>query len=94
MSVSINGVEYVPRIRIGAPKEMGTLGNALRVLRKGAKLSLAKAAVEVGCSKSYLWELEHDRTEPGLRVAANLASAYGVPLATLAACLGATNEHA
>jgi len=91
MSVVINGIEYVPRIRLKAPAELGTLGQALRAMRKASKLSLDKAAEEIGCSKSYLWALEHDVGEPGLRMAAEMAGAYGIPLATLAACLTTPN---
>lgn len=91
MSVMINGIEYVPRITLKAPAELGTLGQALRTMRKAAKMSLDKAAEEIGCSKSYLWTLEHDDGEPGLRMAAEIAGIYGVPLATLAACLTTPN---
>jgi transcriptional regulator with XRE-family HTH domain len=91
MSVVINGIQYVPRIKMTATAELGTLGQALRTMRKAAKMSLDKAAAEIGRSKSYLWELEHDKSEPGLRVAAELACMYGVPLATLAACLQSAN---
>lgn len=94
MSVVINGIEYVPRITLKAPAELGTLGQALRTMRKAAKMSLDKAADEIGCSKSYLWALEHDEGEPGLRMAAEMAAVYGVPLATLAACLTVPNAEA
>lgn len=85
--VVIHGIEYVPLIKIGAPRDFGTLGAALRSMRKQAKMTIDSAAAEIGCTKSSLWTLENDRGEPGLRVAANIAGAYGVPLATLAACL-------
>lgn len=87
MSVVINGIEYVPHITLKMSTELGTLGQALRTIRKAAKMSLDKAAEEIGCSKSYLWALEHDDGEPGLRMAAEIANTYGIPLATLAACL-------
>lgn len=87
MGVVVNGIEYVPRLRLRSPAEFGTFGQALRALRKAAKLSLDKAARDIGCSKSHLWALEQDQSEPSLRLAAELADAYGVPLATLAACL-------
>lgn len=93
MIVVINGIQYVPRLTLKAPAEFGTLGQALRAMRKQAKLSIDKAAAEIGRSKSYLWELEHDKAEPGLRVAAELAGLYGVPLATLAACLQSPNAN-
>lgn len=86
MAVVINGIEYVPRINL-RHIEGDSFGTALRNMRKQAKLSLDAAAVQIGCSKSHLWDLEHDKAEPGLRLAYRIASAYGVPLATLAACL-------
>ena len=86
MTVIINGITYVPRITLH-PHGLGTLGAALRSMRKASKMSLEKACAEIGCSKSYLWELEHDSAEPGLRMAYLIASVYGVPLAALAACL-------
>lgn len=87
MAVIINGIEYVPRIVLKLPAELGTLGQALRAMRKASKLSLDKAAASIGCSKSYLWEVENDKSEPSLRMATEIAGAYGVPLATMAACL-------
>ena len=89
MTVVIDGIAYVPRINLKPSAEFGTLGQALRSIRKSAKMSIEKACREIGCSKSYLWELEHDGAEPGLRMAYKIASVYGVPLTTLAVCLGA-----
>lgn len=88
MSVIINGITYAPRITL-PPHGLGTLGASLRSMRKASKMSIQAACNEIGCSKSYLWELEHDKAEPGLRMAYLIASVYGVPLAALAACLGA-----
>lgn len=88
MTVIINGVEYVPRMKLNAPKPPGTFGSAIRTLRKQQKLSLEASALAIGCSKSYLWALEHDDSEPSLRMAREIACQYGAPLATLAACLG------
>lgn len=88
MTVIINGIEYVPRIKWVSPRPSGTFGQAIRVLRKQQKLSLEAAAKSIGCSKSYLWALEHDESEPSLRMASEIAKQYGAALATLAACLG------
>ena len=88
MTVLINGVEYVPRKKLNSIKPPGTFGQAIMALRKQQKLSLDAAAVAIGCSKSYLWALEHDASEPSLRMARDIANQYGAPLATLAACLG------
>jgi transcriptional regulator with XRE-family HTH domain len=89
MSVVINGIEYVPKLKMQSIDGM-TFGLSLKTMRKQLKMSLDVAALEIGCSKSHLWELEHDRTEPGLRMASAIASAYGVPVAVLAACLNWT----
>lgn len=86
MTVVINGIEYVPRINLKAPSELGTLGAALRSMRKAQRLSLDVAAQRVGCTKSHLWKLEKDGAEPGIRLAYRIAEAYGVPLLTLALC--------
>lgn len=88
MTVLINGVEYVPRQKLNSIKPPCTLGQSIRALRKQQKLSLESAALAIGCSKSYLWALEHDDSEPSLRMAREIASQYGAPLAMLAACLG------
>ncbi len=92
MSVIIHGIEYVPRLNLSAPRELGTLGQALKTMRKGAKLSLDAASAKAGCTKSHLWTLEKDGAEPGLRLAYRLAEAYGVPLLTLALCAGDGRE--
>jgi transcriptional regulator with XRE-family HTH domain len=92
MTVMIHGVEYVPRLNLSAPRELGTLGQALKTMRKGAKLSLDAASAKAGCTKSHLWTLEQDGAEPGLRLAYRLAEAYGVPLLTLALCAGDGRE--
>lgn len=84
MTVLINGVEYVPAFRPKPLGELGTFGNALRMARKQSRLSLDKAAELVGCSKSFLWELEKDKAEPGLKLAYRLSDAYGIPLLVLA----------
>jgi transcriptional regulator with XRE-family HTH domain len=86
MSVVINGIEYVPKLKLQNVSGE-SFGSTLRSMRKAAKYSLDKAAVEIGCSKSYLWGMEHDSGEPSLRMAAKIAEAYGVPILALARCL-------
>ena len=85
MSVIINGIAYVPQIRIRISDT--TLGALLKQARKDCKLSLDKAAKEIGCSKSYLWDVEADKTEPSLRMARQMSEAYNVPIATIAGAL-------
>jgi len=92
MMVVIHGIEYVPRITMGTPSEWHTLGQELQSIRKQTGMSLDKAAAAIGCTKSYLWNLEKDRAEPGLRIAARIAGAYGVPIAIIAAALVREDE--
>ncbi len=93
MSVVINGVEYVPRITLKAPASFGSLGAALKELRKAQRLTLQSAADRIGCTKSHLHTLERDGSEPGLRLAYRIAEAYGVPLLTLALCAEIDKEQ-
>ena len=86
MSVVINGIEYVPKLKLHH-LDGESFGSALRRMRKSAGYTLQKAADEIGCTKSYMWELEKDGAEPGLRMATKIAEAYGVPLHALARCL-------
>jgi transcriptional regulator with XRE-family HTH domain len=85
MTVLINGITYVPQIRIRISDT--TLGQMLKQCRKDCKLSLDKAAKEIGCSKSYLWDVEADKVEPSLRMARQMSEAYGVPIATIAGAM-------
>jgi transcriptional regulator with XRE-family HTH domain len=77
---------------MGTPSEWHTLGQELQSIRKQTGMSLDKAAAAIGCTKSYLWNLEKDRAEPGLRIAARIAGAYGVPIAIIAAALVREDE--
>ena len=61
-----------------------TLGEALAECRKNCSMSLDRAADRAGISKSHLWAIEKDKTEPSLRIAGALARLYGVDLRALA----------
>ena len=50
-----------------------TLGKYISERRDQKGLSLDRAADLIGCSKSYLWELEHDKSMPSLEIAAAIA---------------------
>lgn len=78
MQVLIDGVEYTPKIV--PPPPVGTLGVFLRSARKASGRSLDGMSQVVGCSKSFLWELEKDMAVPGLLMAARIAESYGVSL--------------
>ncbi|MDR5812067.1 helix-turn-helix transcriptional regulator [Caballeronia sp. LZ033] len=55
------------------------LGEKLRELRKGKKLTLEALAAKAGLSKSYLWELENRESQrPSAEKLMSLADALGV----------------
>jgi len=61
-----------------------SLGEKLRTLRKGKKLTLDGLAETVGISKSYLWELENRaQAKPSAEILDKLASELGVPIGYL-----------
>lgn len=58
-----------------------TLGEYLRGLRLCQnEMSLEKMADKVGCTKSYLWDIENDKSCPSLYKAALIAKAYKTSL--------------
>lgn len=83
MNVIIDGVEYVPRINIDSGSESMPFREYIRGLRINAAMTLDEAAKKIGCSKSYIWELENKRSEPSLRISGSIATAYGVSVAWL-----------
>lgn len=85
MKVTIDGIDYRPIANVQM-KPM-TFGGLLKSVRKALSMSLDKACIEIGCSKSFLWELENDNCEPSFRMAKNIAFAYGVEIVTLASYL-------
>lgn len=52
-------------------------GDVLKSARQAYGISLDALAEKVGCSKSYIWELEQGKSEPGIGVAIMLANALG-----------------
>ena len=58
-----------------------SLGEYLYGLRKcQTKVSLERMATKIGCSKSYLWDVENNRSEPSLSMAIKIAKAYHTSL--------------
>ena len=58
-----------------------TLGEYLRGLRLcQTDMSLEKMAEKIGCAKSYLLDIENDKTMPTLSKAAAMAKAYKTSL--------------
>ena len=67
-----------------APVLPETMGERIRILRKGRRLSLGKLGAIAGCSKSYLWELESGgMTRPSADKLADIAGALGVTIDNL-----------
>jgi transcriptional regulator with XRE-family HTH domain len=54
------------------------IGDRIRTRRKARGLSLDKLAVAAGCSKSYLWSLEHENPpRPSAAKLSQIAAALG-----------------
>lgn len=64
-----------------------SLGNYLVSLRECAALSLCAAAEKTGLSKSYLWDVEHDKCVPTLTVAKKIGKVYKCSLNQMGAYL-------
>jgi transcriptional regulator with XRE-family HTH domain len=60
-----------------------TLGERLRELRVECKLTLGEVAEAAHVSKSYLSQLENDRSNPSLSILQAITQVYQVPLAAL-----------
>lgn len=56
-----------------------SFGERLRRLREQADLTLEKLAVEIGSTKSYVWELEN---KPNIRPSADLVYKLSIALGT------------
>jgi transcriptional regulator with XRE-family HTH domain len=68
---------------------MGDIGEYLRSLREGQKLSLREAAARTGVSVSYITQIENGkRKAPGPEVLKKLAPAYNVPVRDLLRAAG------
>ena len=68
---------------------MGDIGEYLRSLREGQKLSLREAAAKTGVSVSYITQIENGkRNAPGPEVLKKLAPAYKVPVRDLLKAAG------
>ena len=91
-SVVIDGVEYFRRANTKILPD-GGLGDFLRVLRLSLRLTLESASSIIGCSKSYLWELENDSSDPSLSMAKSIAHAYGVSVEVLSSYVQVKNPH-
>lgn len=68
---------------------MGDIGEYLRSLREGQKLSLREVAAKTGVSVSYITQIENGkRKAPGPEVLKKLAPAYNVPVRDLLRAAG------
>jgi len=62
------------------------LGQLLKSRRLAFGATLEQVAVAIGTSKSYIWELEHGRIEPGAANLFRLAQVLEIPLRELKPC--------
>jgi len=61
------------------------LGAYLKGLRKAQwKVSLEEMARRIGCSKSYLWDLEDGRCTPSLEMSVRIAKKYKTTIGKMA----------
>ena len=59
------------------------LKNVLREIRQQLKMSIKQLALVVGCSKSYLAELESKKFNPSLSFLMNYSEKVGIPLGAI-----------
>jgi transcriptional regulator with XRE-family HTH domain len=84
MKVIIDGIRYFPEQKISFKDGFGM---ALLMARKKLKYTLENASEEMGCSKSFLWELENEKATPSLKMASKIAKVYGIDLQLMADAL-------
>lgn len=73
-NVVIDGREYQP-VRDETGFEMA-FSDYIKLKREVLKLTLDEASKLIGCSKSYLWEMENKGATPSLLLALEVARAY------------------
>ena len=83
IAYNVGDAEYT--CKVDAPNHQGVFGMTLGEYLRGLRLcqnemSLDKMAEKIGCSKSYLWDVENDRVMPTLSKAAVMAKAYKTSL--------------
>lgn len=62
-----------------------SLGSLLHAKRTALGMTLQEVAEASGTSKSYVHELENDKSEPGILLCAKLSVALGLPVQAMAA---------
>jgi transcriptional regulator with XRE-family HTH domain len=60
-----------------------TFGQRLKALRVGHGWTLEEVHQRSGVTRSYIWSLEHDRSQPTLHILKQLSDALGVSLLVL-----------
>lgn len=81
MKVIINGIDYIPSQERFANVR---LCDALKQNRKNLNMALAEMAKEIGCSQSYLHEIESGKSIPSLYFGYYIHRAYGIPMIDVA----------
>lgn len=59
------------------------IGKALKIIRETQGISLSKAAAEIGCSKSFLSELESEKKAPSLKTIELFSEKFGIPASSI-----------
>lgn len=67
-----------------ATPEMEYLGQLCFVQRKALRLTLEDVAIQVGSSKSYIWEIEHGQAMPSFLLMARICHVLGIGVGSLA----------
>jgi ribosome-binding protein aMBF1 (putative translation factor) len=66
-----------------------SLGERIRTIRESLGMSQTSLSARAGISQGYISQIEADEREPTLSIAARLATALGVSVDDLAACVAA-----
>jgi putative transcriptional regulator len=67
--------------------------NKLKEFRKSNGFTLQRVAILAKTSKSYVWEIENEKSDPSLRIAYALSNAVGECVETVFPDPNDYNEH-
>ena len=82
MIVEINGERYVPVANAKLKRQ--PFAELITKAREQACESLDEAAVAIGTSKSYVWEMESGRSQPTLGLLQAILKHYGLTFEQIA----------
>ena len=76
MKVIIDNVDYVPVIPLGTNMTFSELINMYRIRQN---LTMQQASDIVGCSKSFMWEMENKQVSVGLDILKKIHTELNIP---------------